>query len=323
MHDTVEGVSLGCIESARARLAGIALRAPLVRSQDAPAGREIHLKLENMQPVGSFKLRPIGNTVLTKTPAALARGIHTASTGNSAVAVAWMAQRLGIPATAVVPENAPQAKLDHLRRLGAQIVKLPFDDWWRSITSGIHDEAHGLYIDAAREPAALAGNGVIALEILEDLADVDAIFVPFGSGALGCGIACATRVLKPGIRIIACELETAQPMTAAMQAGRPVTVPYDSGFVSGVGFGTILPEMWPLASRLIDHTITVTLAEVAAAVKTMAERNKTIAEGAGAIPVAAALSGRHEYRKVCAVVSGGNIDDELLIRILRGDAFSR
>ncbi len=323
MHDTVEGVSMADIESARKRLAGIVLRAPLVRSPDAPPGRETYLKLENMQPVGSFKLRPIGNAVLTKTPAALARGIYTASTGNSAVAVSWMAKRLGIPATAVVPENTPQAKLDHLRRLGAQIVTLPFDDWWRSITSGVHHDAHGLYVDAAREPAALAGNGVIALEILEDLADVDAIFVPFGGGALGCGIACATRVLRPSIKIIACELETAQPMTAAMQAGRPVTVPYDSGFVSGVGFGTILPEMWPLASRLIDHTITVSLQEVAAAIKSMAERNKTIAEGAGAIPVAAALSGRHEFKKVCAVVSGGNIDNELLIRILRGDAISR
>jgi threonine dehydratase len=176
----------------------------------------------------------------------------------------------------------------------------------------------GVYVDAARESAALSGNGTIALEILEQFPEVEAIFAPVGSGAMACGIACAMRALKPGVKVIACELETAQPMTAAMQACGPVERPYDTGFVTGVGFGSILPEMWPLAKEMIDGTLTVSLDEVAAAIRLIAAKSKCIAEGAGAIPVAAALSPRHSYRNVCAVVSGGNIDPQTLIGILGG-----
>ena len=176
-----------------------------------------------------------------------------------------------------------------------------------------------VYIDAVRDPAALAGSGTIALEILEDLPDVDAIFVPFGGGGLACGIANAVRALRPAVKVIVCELETAHPFKSARAAGGPVDAPCDPGFVTGVGFGSVLAEMWPVASRLIDDTLTVSLSEVVAAIRLMAEKNKVIAEGAGAIPVAAALSDRHRFRNVCAVVSGGNLDSALLLKILRGE----
>jgi threonine dehydratase len=197
-------------------------------------------------------------------------------------------------------------------------VELPFDSWWRAIEScGVESES-GTYIDAARDPAAIAGDGSLGIEILEQLPQVEAIFAPLGGGALACGIACAVRALAPTVKVIACELESAQPFGAALRAGKVVTAPARAGFVSGVGFHSLLPQMWPLAREVIDGALTVSLAEVAGAIALLAERNKVIAEGAGAIPVAAALSGRHPYRRVCAVVSGGNLDVAKLCTILGG-----
>jgi threonine dehydratase len=306
------------IESARTRLRGIVTRTPAVPCAST-ANKRIHLKLENLQPAGSFKLRPIGNAILSKPPGALSAGVHTYSSGNSAVAMAWMAKRVGLTATAVVPEGAPESKLALLRTLDARIVAQPFAQWWSAVTSGHHPQFDSVYIDAVRDPAALAGNGTIALEILEDLPDVDAIFVPFGGGGLACGIANAVRALRPAVKVIVCELETAHPFMSARAAGGPVDAPCDPGFVTGVGFGSVLAEMWPVASQLIDDTLTVSLSEVVAAIRLLAEKNKVIAEGAGAIPVAAALSDRHRFRNVCAVVSGGNLDSALLVKILRGE----
>jgi threonine dehydratase len=229
-----------------------------------------------------------------------------------------MARRLGITGTAVVPANAPEAKLEKLRRLGARIDMRSVEEWWRAIRVGSLSEQQGLYIDAVRDPACLAGDATIGFEILQQVPDVEAILVPFGGGGLACGIACAVRALRPAVKIIVCELETAHPCKAALAAGRPIETPHDPGFVSGVGFGTVLPEMWPLIESLVDGVITVSLAEVAAAIKLLVEDNRIVAEGAGAIPVAAALSGRYEQSKVCAVVSGGNLDSALLSTILLG-----
>ncbi|MGH8176711.1 MAG: threonine ammonia-lyase [Steroidobacter sp.] len=307
------------IEGARARLAEIVARTPAVRCAAATADKRVHLKLENLQPAGSFKLRPIANAILSRPPAALSAGVHTYSSGNSAVAMAWMAKRIGITATAVVPEGAAESKLELLRALDARIVTQPFAQWWSAITSGHHPQLDSVYIDAVRDPAAFAGNGALALEILEDLPDVEAIFVPFGGGGLACGIANAVRALRPAVKVVVCELETAHPFKSAREAGGPVDTPCDPGFVTGVGFGSVLPEMWPVASRLIDDTLTVSLSEVVEAIRLMAEKNKVIAEGAGAIAVAAALSNRRRFGNVCAVVSGGNLDLALLAKILRGE----
>jgi threonine dehydratase len=301
-----ESVGTAEIESARARLRGVIVRTPVVRCE------AVQLKLENLQPAGSFKLRPIANAMLTRPPGELSAGVHTFSSGNSALAMAWMAKRVGVVATAVVPQNAAESKLALLRALDARIVKQPFPQWWDAMTSGKCAQFDSAYIDAVRDPAAFAANGTIALEILEDLPDVDAIFVPFGGGGLACGIANAVRSLRPAVKIVACELETAHPFKSARAAGGPVDTPCDTGFVSGVGFGSVLPEMWPVANRLIDDTLTVSLNEVVGAIRLLAEKNKVVAEGAGAIPVAAALSNRHRFGNVCAVVSGGNLDPALI-----------
>jgi threonine dehydratase len=318
MLDEVKPVSMAQIEAARTRLDGLCMLTPLVACDAAPAGKTVRLKLENLQSIGSFKIRPIGNAVLARAPADLAAGIYTTSTGNSALGVAFMARRLGIPATAVVPANAPEAKLEKLRRLGTRIDMRPVEDWWRAIRMGSLEGQQGVYIDAVRDPASLAGDATIGVEILAQAPDTEAILIPFGGGGLACGIACAVRAIRPDVKIIACELTSAHPLEAAFRAGAPAETPHEPGFVSGVGFGTVLPEMWPLLKSLIDGVITVSLDEVAAAIRMMIARNRIVAEGAGAVSVAAALSGRYAEREVCAVVSGGNIDSAALAAILEG-----
>jgi len=304
------------MRAAEARLGSLPLPTPLV---PASAGeRKIFLKLENLQPTGSFKIRPIGSAVLAKPAAALARGIYTCSSGNSAVALAWMAQRARIPATAIVTEAAPEVKLARLRSLGARIVPVSFAAWWRAVEERHLAGEAGVYIDAVRDPAALAANGALGLEILAQRPELEAIFVPFGGGALACGIACAVRALGARARVIVCELEGAQPFSAALRAGRIVSTESETGFISGVGMPTLLPEMWPLARELLAGTLTVSLAEVAGAIRHLVEQHHVIAEGAGALPVAAALSGRHPYRTLCALVSGGNLDPAMLSTILSG-----
>jgi len=292
---------------------------PLVGCDIAPPGKTIRLKLENLQPIGSFKVRPIANAVLSKNRAELRAGIYTTSSGNSALGVAWMARRLGISATAVVPANAPQAKLEKLRQLGAKIEVRANDVWWRAIEAGTLQDQEGAYIDAVRDPASLAGDATIGVEILEQWPDVEAILVPFGGGGLASGIACAVRALRPDVKVIACELSSAQPLRAAFDAGVPTPTAHDAGFVSGVGYGAVLPEMWPLLRAMIDEVLSVPLAQVAQTIKLLAENNRIVAEGAGALSVAAALASRYSQSNVCAVISGGNIDSNVLAAILRGE----
>jgi threonine dehydratase len=318
MLEEVKPVEMPQIEAARTRLEGLSLVSPLVPCDAAPPGKIVLLKLENLQRIGSFKIRPIGNAVLARAPADLSSGIYTTSTGNSALGVAWMARRLGITATAIVPVNAPEAKLEKLRRLGTRIDTRPVEEWWRAITHGALEGQKGVYIDAVRDPASLAGDATIGLEILAQSPDIEAILIPFGGGGLSCGIACAVRAMRRNVKIIACELASAHPVKSAFAAGTPTETRHEPGFVSGVGFGSVLPEMWPLVKTMIDDVITVSLTEVAAAIKTMVEHNRVVAEGAGAVAVAAALSGRYAESKVCAVVSGGNLDSSMLATILEG-----
>jgi threonine dehydratase len=318
LPEEVKAVGMGQIDAARGRIEGLSMVSPLVGCDIAPPGKALRLKLENLQPIGSFKIRPIANAVLAKRRADLNSGIYTTSSGNSALGVAWMARRLGIAATAVVPANAPQAKLEKLRRLGTRIDMRPDDVWWRAIERGTLDDQEGVYIDAVRDPASLAGDATIGVEILAQWSDVEAILVPFGGGGLACGIACAVRAIKPAVKIIACELAGAHPLKSAFDAGAPTQTAHEAGFVSGVGFGTVLPEMWPLAKSMIDEVITVSLAQVAQAIRLLAENNRIVAEGAGAVSVAAALSAQYAETKVCAVISGGNIDGDVLATILQG-----
>jgi threonine dehydratase len=306
------------IDAARARIEGLSMTTPLVGCDSAPPGKTIRLKLENLQPIGSFKIRPIANAVLSRSRTELNAGIYTTSSGNSALGLAWMARRLGIGATAVVPANAPQAKLEKLRRLGARIDVRANEVWWRAIEAGVLDDQQGVYIDAVRDPASLAGDATLGVEILEQWPDVEAILIPFGGGGLACGIACAVRALRPAVKIIACELASAHPLQSAFAAGAPTPTAHDAGFVSGVGYGSVLPEMWPLLRAMIDEVLTVSLAQVAQTIRLLAENNRVVAEGAGAISLAAALAAQYSHSRVCAVISGGNIDSGVFAEILGG-----
>ncbi|MET0931535.1 MAG: pyridoxal-phosphate dependent enzyme [Aeromicrobium sp.] len=308
-------IDLADIHHARENIAGSVARTPLVRLDvDHPA--EIFLKLENLQPIGSFKLRGAGNAIVSAEPGQLAHGVYTASAGNMAQGVAWHARRLGIPCTVVVPDHAPQSKRDAIVRLGGTIIEVPFDRWWQVVTEHHYPGVDGYFIHPVSSPAVMAGNATIGLEILEDLPDVDTIVVPFGGGGLSCGIASAVRHLRPATRVLGAEVDTSAALTAALAAGRPTRINYQPTFVDGIGSSMVLPDMWDLASSLLDGSVVSSIAEVEDAVRLLAARNHVIAEGAGAASVAAAVGGRAGEGKIVCVVSGGNIDLRTLADIL-------
>lgn len=316
---TLDRITLDDIRAARERIANSILRTPLVRLNLADWPAEIYLKLENLQPIGSFKLRGAGNAIARATPAQLAQGVYTASAGNMAQGVAWNAQRLSLPCTCIVPDHAPEAKLAAIARLGARIIKVPFAEWWQVIVTHKFEGQEGLFIHPVSDPAVIAGNGTIGLEILEDLPDVQSVVVPYGGGGLSSGIASALRALKPAVNVFASEVETAAPLAPSLAAGTPQAVTYTASFVDGIGSASLLAEMWPLVSGLLAGSIVVSLREIAAALKLLIERNHVVAEGAGAASVAAALTGRAGAGKVVCVVSGGNIDSAKVAQILNGE----
>jgi threonine dehydratase len=313
---TLEAPTLSDIKAAADRIAGTVIRTPLVPLNQFESGVEIYLKLENLQPIGSFKLRGASSAMSLPSSHDLERGVYTASAGNMAQGVAWNARRLGVPCSVVVPDHAPKTKLEAIRRLGAEIVLVPFDEWWQVIVTHHFEGLEGLFVHPVSDPAVMAGNGTIGLEIVEDLPDVTSVVVPYGGGGLSCGIASALRATAPTVRVYAAEVVTAAPLAAAFRVGEPIDVTYVPSFVDGIGSTRVLDEMWPLASQLLDSSLVVGLDEVAAAVRLLAERNRVIAEGAGATSVAAALSGKAGSEKVVCVVSGGNIDAGKLAEIL-------
>jgi len=313
----LEPISLPEIRAARERIAGAAVRTPLVRlNADAPA--EVFLKLECLQPIGSFKLRGAANAIALASPEDLGRGVWTASAGNMAQGVAWCARERGVSCTVVVPDTAPRAKLEAIARLGARAVKVPFDEWFEIFRSHRHEGLDGLFVHAFSDERVMAGNGTIGLELLEDLPDLDAVVVPYGGGGLLCGIAFALRALAPHVRVYACEADVAAPLAASLAAGRPVVVDHTPSFVDGIGGPFVFEEMFELTQPLTERSLVVSLAEAAEAVRLLAERNHVVAEGAGAVPVAAALAGQAGAGKVACIVSGGNIDAAKLATILGG-----
>jgi threonine dehydratase len=311
-------IELAEIEAARDRIAGLVVRTPLLRLQAEDAPAEVYIKLENLQPINSFKIRGATNAVLQVPAARRAKGLVTASAGNMAQGVAWVARSLGVPATIVVPEQAPQAKLAAIARLGGRAIKRPYDDWWNVIVEGRADGIDGLFVHPFLDPAVVAGNGTIGLEILEDLPDVDTVVIPYGGGGLTCGIASAIKALSPGTKIVTVEPEGGAAMAAALAAGGPVAVDFRASFVDGAGSRRVLDSMWPRVAPLVDRAVPVPLGDVEAAIRTLAERARVIAEGAGALATAAALSGQAGPGKVACVVSGGNLDLGLLSSILHG-----
>jgi threonine dehydratase len=314
----VDPIALDDIRAARQRIGSVGTDSPLVRLNvdDAPA--EIYLKLENLQPIGSFKLRGAGNVLRLADGEELEKGVWTASAGNMAQGVAWHAREMGVDCTIVVPDHAPETKLEAIRRLGGKIVKVPVADWFQILRDHGYEGMEGFFIHPVCNPHVIAGHGTIGLEILEQLPDVEAVIIPYGGGALSTGIASAMRPSKPDVRVYAAEVDTAAPLAPSLAAGKPVEVEYQSSFVDGMGAPFLMLEMWQLVRQLLDGSIVVSLEEIAAAIRLLVERNRVVAEGAGAGPVAAALTGAAGRGRVVCIVSGGNIDTDKLVKILEG-----
>jgi threonine dehydratase len=314
-----EPIPLADIEAARRRLDGLALRTPLIRYNVDTGPTEIYLKLENLQPIGAFKIRGAGNAMAIAGEEALRSGVWTASAGNMAQGVAWNAARLGIPCSVVVPDHAPEAKLSALQRLGVEIVKVSFEEWWQIIVTHERKGQTGVFVHPVSDPAVMAGNGTIGLELTEDLPDLDAVVVPYGGGGLSSGIASALRHLKPEVPVYAAEVATSAALDAAFAAGEPTEIEYVPSFVDGIGSSRVLDEMWPLVSELLAGSLVASLQEVEDALRLLATRNHVIAEGAGAASVAAATKGGAGEGKIVCIVSGGNLNAAKLAEILTNE----
>lgn len=311
-------VTLRDIKDAQLRIKGNVNRTPLLRFYGDNLPGEIYLKLENLQPIGSFKLRGAYNAMSLADKSLLEDGVYTASAGNMAQGVAWNARMMNIPCTVIVPDHAPQTKLDAITRFGAKFIKVPFNEWWQVLVTRKFEGMKGLFVHSVSDPPVIAGNGTIGLEILEDLPDVDTVIVPFGGGGLISGIATAIKAIRPGVKVYASEVETAAPLAPSLAAGEPVKIEYVPSFVDGMGSGGLLAEMWQLVSKLVDGSIVLSLKQIADAIKLLMERNRVIAEGAGGSSFAAALTGKAGSGKIVCVISGGNIDAEKLVKILLG-----
>jgi threonine dehydratase len=307
-------IPLRDIQAAAAGIYDLVVRTPLVRL-DVPealarelAGSEIFLKLETFQPIGSFKIRGAHNAIRQLTPEQLREGVWTVSAGNAAQGVALAARHAGVPCSVMVMETAPQAKINAIRRLGATIVQASYDECWQTVEQHQSAKMTGRLVHPFDDDWFIAGNGTLGLEILEDLPDVDAVIGSVGGGGLLSGVASAIRAVRPEVQIFAAEPETAAPLDASLRSGRAARFEgWRASFVDGAGGKSVLPTMWPLLSRLVAGSIVVPLADIAAAMKLVAERCRVITEGAAACAVAAALSGRARGR-IVAIVSGGNID---------------
>jgi threonine dehydratase len=311
-------IPLEDIRRARERLAGVVVRTPLVRF-DVDSDAEIWLKLELLQPVRSFKVRSAGNMILQATDDELADGVWTTSAGNMAQGVAYVARLREVPATIVVPDTAPRTKLEAIERYGGRIVAVPFGEWWETMRTRRHPAAQGLFVHPFDDDQVIAGNGTIGLELLEDLPDFDAVVVPYGGGGLITGISSAVKPERPHVRMITAEPEGGAPAAASLAAGRRTEVAFTPSFVDGAGGPEVFENMWLRTAGLMDGAVEVPTVDTVAAVRLLAERTRVIAEGAGALSVAAALAGLDGARRVVCIVSGGNIDPAVLSRILVGE----
>jgi threonine dehydratase len=303
--------------AARERLKDIIVPTPLLPLRHHSADREIFLKLENLQPLGSFKIRGAMNAIRSIQPERIGGGVWTASAGNFGQGLAYAAQRLAVPMAAIVPSNAAESKIQRMRELGADVRVVPFEEWWSVLVTGSHPAMSGTFISPFADANVMAGNGTIALEILEQLPDIDAVLVPYGGGGLICGIGVTMRESKSNVQIIAAETEASPQVREALAAHEPVKIQRQASFIDGMGGNGVFPEMWPLVEKTVTRSVVVSVADVAACVRMLALDAKVIAEGAGAAPVAAALSGQlPEATKIVCIVSGGNIDAGVLAEII-------
>jgi threonine dehydratase len=308
----LRNISLDTIREAAGVVYDAAIRTPLVALPTEPGLPEIYLKLETLQPIGSFKIRGAYNAVRRLTPEQLAKGVWTVSAGNAAQGVALAARRRRAACSVLVMDTAPDTKLKAIERLGAAIVKAPYEECWRTVEEHRSDRMQGHFVHPFDDDLFISGNGTIGLELVEDLPDVDAVIAPIGGGGLLAGIACALRALRPEAVVYAAEPETAAPLATSFKAGR---ASYFDGwrpsFVDGAGGRSVLQSMWPLLQQWVAESIVVSLDNATQAMKLVADRMHVIAEGAAACAVAAAVSpvmAERGHRKVVAIVSGGNID---------------
>jgi threonine dehydratase len=311
-------IALEEIRRARERLGDAVLRTPLVRFEvDAPC--EIWLKLECLQPVGSIKLRGALSAIRAASPAELSGGVVTASAGNMAQGVAWAAREAGVAARIIAPDTAPRAKLDAVERLGGEVIPVPHEVWWQTMVERRYEGVDGLFVHPVEDDAVQAGNGTIGLELCEELDSFDAVVVPWGGGGLTTGIASAVKALRPGVRVVTAEPETAAPLAASLAAGAPAEIDYTPSFVDGAGGRALLPTMWEHARALVDSATSVPLGDAADAIRRLASQARIVAEGAGALAPAAAVRGAAGEGRVICIVSGGNIDAAVLARVLAGE----
>jgi threonine dehydratase len=297
-------IPLSAVRDAAGAVYAAAIRTPLVRLGDT----NVYLKLELLQPIGSFKIRGAYNVIRQLTPDQLRDGVWTVSAGNAAQGVAFAARQVGAKCSVMVMDTAPDTKIRAIGRLGATIVRATYDECWRTVEAHGSDRMSGFFVHPFDDDRFIAGNATAGLEILEDLPDVDAVVAPLGGGGLLAGIAASIGALKPATRIYAAEPDTAAPLAASLAAGEPIYFDnWKASFVDGAGGKSVIKTMWPLLNQLAG-SIVVSLDEVASAMKMTAERAHVIAEGAAGCAIAAALSGRMGDGKIVAVVSGGNID---------------
>lgn len=304
------------IRAVQRRIAGYAIETPLVSSRMDPPHREVRLKLETLQPTGSFKIRGSANAILNRSEARLADGIWTASAGNFAQGLAWAARERGVAVRVHAPVTAASVKLEAIREYGAEVIVHSFEEWWRIVQQGAVAGEQGHFVHPFADLDVILGNATIGLEIVDSWPEVDTIVVPFGGGGLAIGVALAVKALRPNVRVVACESSAATPLSAAWAAGAPVRVPFDtSTFITGIGSTSVLPLVWPLLQRLIDTVVVVPVNEIERCVRTIARTHHVIAEGAGAAALAAALRSECGGARVVALISGGNIDAAMFSRL--------
>ena len=309
LTDPVRPIGLDEIRAARVRIQGTAVRTPLVKLELGPGFPDIRLKLENLQPINAYKLRGAANAVALLSNAERGRGVWTISAGNAGQGVAYAARQAGIPCTVVAIETAPVAKLERMKALGAKIVPVSYAGAWQALGDRAHPGVEGTFIHPFDDHNFIAGHGTMGLEILEDEPATTAVICAIGGGGLIVGVGSALKALKPGLKLFGAEPETAAPMARSLERGSAQELgEWQASFVDGAGGKSVFPRMWQRMQPLVDGSIVVTLDQVRAAMRLMAEKSRVISEGAGALGLAAALTGKAGQGPIVAVVSGGNID---------------
>ncbi len=315
--EPVRPIQLAEIEAARQRIAGIIVRTPLVRLELGPGFPDIRLKLENLQPINAYKLRGAANAVAMLPDAERRRGVWTISAGNAGQGVAYAARRAGVPCTVVVIDTAPTAKIERMKALGAKLVPVPFAVAWQAMEARTYPGIEGVFVHPFDDHDFIAGHGTMGLEILEDAPDTAAVIAGIGGGGLVTGLGSAIKALRPDIRVWGAEPETAAPAARSFAAGSPQAFPeWQPTFVDGAGGKSVFPRMWQRMRPVVDGSIVVTLEQTKRAMRLMAEKARVISEGAGALPLAAALTGETGPGPIVAIVSGGNIDLDKYCEIL-------